>query len=815
MEAQETKAKKTDSREYDADKIRVLGGIEAVRKRPAMYIGSTSVAGLHHLVYEVVDNSIDEALAGHCDRIKVIVHSDNRITVEDNGRGIPVDEHKTEKRPAAEVVMTTLHAGGKFDQEAYKVSGGLHGVGVSVVNALSQNLVLEIFRDGKISHQEYSRGNPVSKLEVVGETQETGTKITFLADSDIFEDVEYNFDVLSKRLRELSFLNRGVGISILDERTGKGHEFKYDGGLKSFVGHLNKNKAVLHPDVIYIAGQSNDISVEVALQYNDGYQENIYSYANNINTTEGGSHLVGFRSALTRTINYYAQKNNLLKDLREKPTGEDIREGMTAVLSVKLLDPQFEGQTKTKLGNSEVEGVVKTIVNDQLGDYLGENPSGARVICSQGIQAARARMAARKAREMVRRKGVLEGMSLPGKLADCQERNPENSELFLVEGDSAGGSAKQGRDRKNQAVLPLRGKILNVEKARYDKVLSSVEITTMITALGTGIGKDDFNLDKLRYHHVIIMTDADVDGSHIRTLLLTFFFRQMPEIIAKGHLYIAQPPLFRVSKGKTAIYLKDQRELDNYLLSYGASRVEVRSGNGLDVKTLAGDELKAFCLDLLSYREIIARIGKRKDRRLVDAIVMATDMDAESVTDKAKLTEQIESIQEYLERFHPEVLPLYPEMEDDPKYPGYRLRIETHDAGARKETTIDRDFLNRADFLQLREQKNRFTERGKGPYTVVDKDKQDLVENPEQVLEYVLGVGQKGQTITRYKGLGEMNPGQLWDTTMNPETRTMLQVRVDDAVAADEVFTMLMGDAVEPRREFIEQNALEVINLDI
>jgi DNA gyrase subunit B len=815
MEAQETKAKKTDSRKYDADKIRVLGGIEAVRKRPAMYIGSTSTAGLHHLVYEVVDNSIDEALAGHCDRIKVIVHSDNRITVEDNGRGIPVDEHKTEKRPAAEVVMTTLHAGGKFDQEAYKVSGGLHGVGVSVVNALSQNLVLEIFRDGKISHQEYSRGNPVSKLEVVGETQETGTKITFLADSDIFEDVEYNFDVLSKRLRELSFLNRGVGISILDERTGKGHEFKYNGGLKSFVGHLNKNKAVLHPDVIYIAGQSNDISVEVALQYNDGYQENIYSYANNINTTEGGSHLVGFRSALTRTINYYAQKNNLLKDLREKPTGEDIREGMTAVLSVKLLDPQFEGQTKTKLGNSEVEGVVKTIVNDQLGDYLGENPSGARVICSQGIQAARARMAARKAREMVRRKGVLEGMSLPGKLADCQERNPENSELFLVEGDSAGGSAKQGRDRKNQAVLPLRGKILNVEKARYDKVLSSVEITTMITALGTGIGKDDFNLDKLRYHRVIIMTDADVDGSHIRTLLLTFFYRQMPEVIAKGHLYIAQPPLFRVSKGKTAIYLKDQRELDNYLLSYGASRVEVRSGDGLDVKTLAGDELKAFCLDLLSYREIIARIGKRKDRRLVDAIVMATDMDAESVTDKAKLTEQIESIQEYLERFHPEVLPLYPEMEDDPKYPGYRLRIETHDAGARKETTIDRDFLNRADFLQLREQKNRFTERGKGPYTVVDKDKQDLVENPEQVLEYVLGVGQKGQTITRYKGLGEMNPGQLWDTTMNPETRTMLQVRVDDAVAADEVFTMLMGDAVEPRREFIEQNALEVINLDI
>ena len=524
---------------------------------------------------------------------------------------------------------------------------------------------------------------------------------------------------------------------------------------------------------------------------------------------------MGLRSALTRTINYYAQKNNLLKDMREKPTGEDIREGVTAVLSVKLLDPQFEGQTKTKLGNSEVEGVVKTIVNDQLSDHLGENPSEARVICNKGIQAARARVAARKAKEMVRRKGALDGMSLPGKLADCQERNPEKSELFLVEGDSAGGSAKQGRDRKNQAILPLRGKILNVEKARYDKILSSVEIATMITALGTGIGKDDFNLEKLRYHYVIIMTDADVDGSHIRTLLLTFFYRQMPEIIAKGHLYIAQPPLFRVSKGKEAIYLKDQRELDNYLLSYGAGRMEVRTGKGQGKKTLAGDDLKTFCQELLRYRETILRIGKRKDRRLVDAIVMATDMDADSVTDKAKLTGQIESIQDYLEKFHPEVLPLYPVLEEDPKYPGYRLRIETHDKGNRKETTIDRDFLTRADFLQLREQKNWFFERGKGPYTIVEKDKQDTVENPEQVLEHVLRVGQKGQTITRYKGLGEMNPGQLWDTTMDPETRTLVQVRVDDAVAADEVFTMLMGDAVEPRREFIEQNALEVINLDI
>ncbi len=813
MEAPETKEPKGDSRKYDADKIKVLGGIEAVRKRPAMYIGSTALEGLHHLVYEVVDNSIDEALAGHCDRVKVIVHSDNRVTVEDNGRGIPVDEHKTEKRPAAEVVMTTLHAGGKFDKEAYKVSGGLHGVGVSVVNALSKNLVMEIFRDGHIYHQEYSRGKPLSKLAVAGETQETGTKITFLADDEIFSNVEYNFDVLSKRLRELSFLNRGVGISILDERTGKGHEFKYDGGIKSFVEHLNKNKAVLHPEVIYMAGQSGDISVEIALQYNDGYQENIFSYANNIHTTEGGSHLVGLRSALTRTINYYAQKNNMLKDLRENPTGEDIREGLTAVLSVKLLDPQFEGQTKTKLGNSEVEGVVKTVVNDLLSDFLGENPSEARVICGKGIQAARARMAARKAKEMVRRKGALEGMSLPGKLADCQERDPVNSELFLVEGDSAGGSAKQGRDRKNQAVLPLRGKILNVEKARYDKVLSSAEIATMITALGTGIGKDDFNMDKLRYHHVIIMTDADVDGSHIRTLLLTFFYRQMPEVIERGHLYIAQPPLFRVSKGKEAIYLKDQRELDNYLLGYGANRVEVLTGKG--DKALSGDDLMSFCRRLLSYRETITRIGKRKDRRLVDAIVMATDMDADSVTDKSRLTRQIESIQDYLEKFHPEVLPLYPVLEEDPKYPGYMLRIETHDEGTRKETTIDRDFLTRADFQQLRELKERFMELGKGPYKIAEKDQQHVIENPEDVLEHVLRAGQKGQTITRYKGLGEMNPEQLWETTMNPESRTLVQVRVDDAVAADEVFTMLMGDAVEPRREFIEQNALEVINLDV
>ena len=805
---------KTEKEQYNATTITVLGGMEAVRKRPAMYIGSTSASGLHHLVYEVVDNSVDEALAGHCDQVKVTVHSDNRITVEDNGRGIPVDQHKTEKKPAAEVVMTPLHDGGKFDSQAYKVSGGLHGVGVSVVNALSKHLELEIFRDGQIYRQEYSRGEPLGNLEVTGETNQTGTKITFLADDEVFETVEFNFDVLSNRLRELSFLNRGVAISILDERTAKNREFLYEGGISSFVEHLNRNKSALHPNIIYLKGESNDVSVELAMQYNDGYQENVFSYANNINTVEGGSHLIGFRSALTRTVNFYAQKNNLLKDMKENPQGEDIREGLTAVISIKLREPQFEGQTKTKLGNSEVEGIVKSIVNEQLGDYLGENPEVARVICTKGIQAARGRLAARKARDMVRRKGALEGLSLPGKLADCQERDPANAELFLVEGDSAGGSAKQGRDRKNQAILPLRGKILNVEKSRFDKILSSVEIATMITALGCGIGKDDYNPDKLRYHYIIIMTDADVDGSHIRTLLLTFFYRQMRELIERGHLYIAQPPLYRVTRGKESTYLKDQKTMDSFLLDNGSSKLSLRTASNPG-EVVTGDRLKKLCKDLLQYREILNRIGKRKDKRLVDAIVMATDMEASSVTDKKKLRKQIESIQEYLEKFHPEVLPLYPSLEQDPKYPGYMLRIDTHDDGTRKETIIDRDFLTRAEYEQLRTIREEIALVGEPPFEIVDKEVKTEIQRPHRILDLVLQAGKKGQTITRYKGLGEMNPNQLWDTTMNPETRTLVQVRVDDAVAADEGFTMLMGDAVEPRREFIEQYALEVTNLDI
>ncbi len=807
--------KKVAVEEYSADKIKVLGGLDAVRTRPAMYIGSTGPQGLHHLVYEVVDNSIDEALAGFCDAIEVTIHADNRVTVLDNGRGIPTDMHKTEKRPAAEVVMTVLHAGGKFDSGAYKVSGGLHGVGVSVVNALSKELELEIFRNGKIHRQIYRRGQPATPLTVVGETARTGTKVTFLADDEIFGSIEYNFDVLSQRLRELSFLNRGVFISLKDERTGKSNEFKYEGGIRSFVEHLNRNKTPLHPNVVYFAGEHEDVAVEVAMQYNDGYQETVFSFANNINTVEGGTHLVGFRSAITRTINAWAQKNNLLKNLSENPSGEDTREGLTAVISVKLHHPQFEGQTKTKLGNSEVEGVVKTIVNDQLSAYLDENPALARAVCEKIAQAARAREAARKAREMVRRKGALEGLSLPGKLADCQERDPANSELFLVEGDSAGGSAKQGRDRRNQAVLPLRGKILNVEKARFDKMLSSEGIATLITALGTGIGKDEFDASRLRYHRIVIMTDADVDGSHIRTLLLTFFYRQMPEIIERGHLFIAQPPLFRAKRGKDEVYLKDQRELDDFLLRHGASKVTVRpAGNGKS-ESISGDRLQALCRDVIRYRDILSRIGKRKDERLVDAIVMATGIHADTVNRKEELIEEIQRVQDYLERVHPDVLPLYPELEQDPHYSGFRLRMQTHHGGTRAETILDRDFLTRAEFSDLRALRERFRELGDPPYEIGDGESMQRADTPVAVLERVLEAGSKGQTITRYKGLGEMNPEQLWDTTMNPATRSLLRVRVDDAVAADEIFTMLMGDAVEPRREFIEKHALEVSNLDI
>ena len=814
----ETDEKQPDQRSqngfYDADQIKVLDGLEAVRKRPAMYIGSTSKQGLHHLVYEVVDNSIDEALAGYCDKISVTMHTDNRVTVEDNGRGIPVDEHKEEKKPAAEVVMTTLHSGGKFESEAYKVSGGLHGVGISVVNALSEHLLLEIFRDGKIHRQEYSRGDPLGPLEKVGDTNQTGTKVTFLADKEIFEAIDYSFDLLSHRLRELSFLNSGVRVKILDERSGKSREFHYEGGIKSFVEHLNKNKTVIHPKVVFLAGAQGDVAVEVALQYNEGYQERIYSFANNINTIEGGSHLSGFRSALTRTLNAYSQKNNLLKNLKENPGGEDIREGIAAVVSIKLMLPQFEGQTKTKLGNSDVEGIVKTIVNDQLSAYLEQNPSVAKVICNKVTQAASARMAARKAREMVRRKGALDSFSLPGKLADCQERDPGKCEIYLVEGDSAGGSAKQGRDRRFQAILPLRGKILNVEKARFDKILSSVEIATMITALGCGIGQDDFDPEKLRYHQVIIMTDADVDGSHIRTLLLTFFYRQMREIIESGHLYIAQPPLFRIKKGREEIYLKTQTDLDDYLLNKGVSKLVLRTSGDVE-KEISGTELKKLCQDLLRYREVLARIGKQKDARLIDAMVFSTSMDSSTVKDKKTLVEQIENIKEYLEIYNPEVLPLHQVLKEDHKYPGYRLLIETHHNGSRKQTVIDRDFLIRPDFEELKSLRKRFERMGDMPCVLQGKDGETKVERLDRILDLTLQAGQKGQTITRYKGLGEMNPDQLWDTTMNPETRTLLQVRVEDAVAADEIFSMLMGDRVEPRREFIEHNALEVANLDI
>src|SRR5262245_23279864 len=799
--------------DYNADNIKVLEGLEAVRKRPGMYIGDTSERGLHHLVYEVVDNSIDEALAGHCDTIEVTIHIDNSVTVTDNGRGIPVDIHPTEKISAAEVVLTKLHAGGKFDKASYKVSGGLHGVGVSVVNALSETLEVEIKRDGKVYHQSYKRGEPQAPLAEIGTSKERGTRVTFKPDSQIFEITDFSFDILSQRLRELAFLNRGVKITIEDERTQKKHEFFYKGGLLSFVEHLNRAKTAIHAKVIYFEGEKDGVGVEIAMQWNDGYAESVFSFANNINTIEGGTHLVGFRSALTRTINNYAVSSGLLKKDEENLQGEDVREGLTAVISVKVPEPQFEGQTKTKLGNSECKGIVEALINERFSDYLSEHPTEGKKIVAKGVEAARVREATRKAKDLARRKGALDSGSLPGKLADCQERDPALSELYLVEGESAGGSAKQGRDRRNQAILPLKGKILNVEKARFDKMLSSQEIRVMITALGTGI-KEDYDATKLRYHSIIIMTDADVDGSHIRTLLLTFFYRQMPELVEKGHLFIAQPPLYKVKRGRQERYLKDESSLDDYLIELGTEAVRLRSssnGNGL-----AGQPLQSYIKKIAQWEKLMGMLSrKRKNRSVIEALLLEEGFGEETLKDEKALRSLEGRLAAYVNLTAPEQAPLSCAIVEDAEHNSFKLIVTTRANGSGFQTLIDRDFLMSPEYKEIKRLFTDLSSLGMPPYSVENGDHRAQLRSLTEVYNHIMDGGKKGQDIQRYKGLGEMNPGQLWDTTMNPETRVLLQVRIEDAVEADQVFSTLMGDEVEPRRKFIEDNALTVKNLDI
>jgi len=799
--------------EYNESSITVLEGLEAVRKRPGMYIGPPDETGLHQLVWEVVDNSVDEALAGHCKNIEVVIHVDNSISVVDDGRGIPTDIHPTENRPTPEVVLTVLHAGGKFDNASYAVSAGLHGVGVSCVNALAEYLDIEIFRKGKAYFQHYERGVPQTELKITGDTERRGTTIRFKPDKLIFGEREYNFDVLSQRLRQLAFLNAGLRIHITDERSGKSHEFKYDGGIQQFIEHLNKNKAVLNEKPIYFSGESERIQVEVAMQYNDSYDEMVFCFGNNVYNDEGGMHLAGFKAALTRTLNNYAAQNNLWKDLKETPTGDDAREGLVAVISVKLPNPAFDSQPKHKLINPEVKGAVEGIVSEKLGTFLEENPTVSKKLVAKIGDAARARIAARKAKETVRRKGALDSASLPGKLADCQERDPALCELYIVEGDSAGGSAKQGRDRRFQAILPLRGKILNVEKARFDKMLGSAEIATLITALGTGIGREDYDASKARYHRIILMTDADVDGSHIRTLLLTFFYRQMPELLERGYLYIAQPPLYKVSRGKKEIYLKDERALVEHLLEIGIQSCKLE----VDGKAVSPLQLRAFLESIARYRDLLDRMGRRRDARIVDSIAQATELDFETLADTEKLQSELERALEYVERHTPEVARAFSTVlrKDDPEHGGKMLVFKTEVAGAVRETVIDHAFLKSPEFVELRSMRKAFREVGRAPYALVAGEAKTVYTNVQSLLEAVKREASRGQNIQRYKGLGEMNPEQLWETTMNPGTRTLLKVKVDDTVEANDIFTVLMGDQVEPRREFIEKNALEVQNLDI
>ncbi len=798
--------------QYGADSIKVLEGLEAVRKRPAMYIGSTGKEGLHHLVYEVVDNSIDEAGAGYCDLITVRIRLDNSVMVEDNGRGIPVEIHKTEGVSAAEVVLTKLHAGAKFSNDSYKISGGLHGVGVSVVNALSSRLDLEVRREGHVYTQAYRHGVPLAPLEMVGKTRGRGTKVTFKPNEEIFEETEFSFDILSNRLRELAFLNSGVRIVLYDERTEKQNEFYYEGGIVSFVEYINRNKRVLHKNPLYVSGSREDCQVEVALQYNDTYIENIFSFANSINTTEGGTHLVGFRSALTRVFNNYAENNKLLKG-KETLKGEDLREGLACVISVKVKNPQFEGQTKTKLGNSEVKGLVEGIVYEKIGTYLEENPPVAKQIIAKCVEASRAREAARRARELTRRKSALEVGSLPGKLADCQEKDPARSELYLVEGDSAGGSAKQGRDRKFQAILPLRGKILNVEKARFDKMLQSEEIRVIITALGTGIGEGDYDISKVRYHKIIIMSDADVDGLHIRTLLLTFFFRHMRELIERGYLYIAQPPLFRIADKKKEVYIHNEEKMKEYILDSGVGKasVMVRNNGGT---LLSGNRFLALIKKAMRAESVLDRFAKEgKDLDIVRILAgdpSFSDHDFRFPDSLARVAKRTAMAMGEEKAFSYTV-------EEDPDRGGMKMVFKIAKDGIVTTTCIDRDLFHNLKFSELRGLLGSLTPLGEPPYEVRQEEGGLVQELPSlsELIEFVMNTGKKSLSVQRYKGLGEMNPSQLWETTMDPEKRTLLQVRVDDAVVADEIFTTLMGDQVEPRKDFIYKNALYATNLDL